>query len=173
LKHNILLIGFMGTGKTAIGKRLASVLGMKFFDSDAEIEKVTGMPIAQVYRRYGEIRLKSEERLAIKRIAQHRNCVIAMGGSFLPDPGNIEALKQEFIVISLTARPEIIYERIKRRNNRPMVKKEDSMDKIVNMMRERDFLYRNADFQLDTSEMNFQQITQNILNYINAGTKGE
>jgi shikimate kinase len=163
----------MGTGKTAIGKRLASALGMKFFDSDAEIEEVTGMSVAQVYRRYGEIRLKSEEHLAFKRIVRRRNCVIAMGGSFLPDPGNIEALKEEFIVISLTARPEIIYERVKRRNNRPMLKKEDNMEKIINMMWERDSLYQNADLQLDTSEMNFQQITDNILDYIHAGAKGE
>jgi shikimate kinase len=163
----------MGTGKTAIGKRLASALGMRFFDSDEEIEKVTGMSIAQVYRKHGEIRLRSEENLVIERMAKHKSCVIAMGGNFLPDLERLEYLKKNFFVISLTARPEVIYERVKRRNNRPTIKKKDNMDHIVQMMEERDKIYRNADFQLDTSEMDFQQIIEHILGYFRDKTKDE
>jgi shikimate kinase len=163
----------MGTGKTAIGKRLASALGMRFFDSDEEIEKVTGMSIAQVYRKYGMIRLRSEENLVIERISKQNNCVIAMGGNFLPNVERLEYLKKDFFVISLTARPEVIYERVKRRNNRPTIKKGDTMDQIVQMMGERDKIYQNADFQLDTSEMDFQQIMDHILGYFRSKTKDE
>jgi shikimate kinase len=163
----------MGTGKTAIGKRLASALGMRFFDSDEEIEKVTGMSVSQVHRKYGEIRLKSEENLVIERISKNRNCVIAMGGNFLPDPDRLEYLKKDFFVISLTARPDVIYERVKRRNNRPAIKKGDNMERIVQMMEERGQLYQNADFQLDTSEMDFQQILEHILDCFRKKTKDE
>jgi shikimate kinase len=162
----------MGTGKTAIGRRLASALGMRFFDSDEEIEKVAGMPVSQVYRKYGEIRLRSEENLVIERIAKNRHCVVAMGGNFLPDKDRLEYLKRSFFVISLTARPEVIYERVKRRNNRPMIKKGDGMDQIVQMIQEREQIYRDADFQLDTSEMDFQQIVDRILGYVHNENKG-
>jgi shikimate kinase len=163
----------MGTGKTAVGKRLASALGMRFYDSDGEIEKVTGMTISQAHRKYGEIRIKSEENLVIERVSKNRNCVIAMGGSFLPDEDRMEYLKKDFFVISLTARPDVIFERVKRRNSRSAIKKGDGMDQIVQMMERRNQIYRNADFQMDTSEMDFQQIVERILSIFRGEKKDE
>jgi shikimate kinase len=79
-RANIILIGFMGTGKTAIGKRLAQALGRPFIDTDKEIEKVTGMSIAQIFNKHGEIRFRSEEKIAIKKACASRSAVIATGG---------------------------------------------------------------------------------------------
>ena len=68
MKTNIILIGFMGTGKTAVGKRLAAILGKSFYDTDQEVEAVTGMTISQLFNKYGEVRFRSEENLAIQRL---------------------------------------------------------------------------------------------------------
>ncbi len=164
-KSNIVLIGFMGTGKTAVGKRLAAILNKKFYDSDQEIEKVTGMTIPQLFARYGEIRFRSEENLAIARLAKHENCVIATGGGVAINSENMRLLRKNGIIICLSARPEIIYERVKRRNNRPLLQKGDMFENIVRLMEERRDIYQAADFYLDTSDMDFQEIIAKILEF--------
>lgn len=165
-KSNIVLIGFMGTGKTAVGKRLATLLDKEFYDSDQEVEDVTGMSVTQLFDRYGEIRFRSEENLAIQRLAQHDNCVIATGGGVILNPDNMRLLSDKGIVICLSATPEIIYQRVKRRNNRPLLKKGDMLQTILELMKEREELYKSADFFLDTSDIDFQDIINRILSFI-------
>lgn len=165
-KSNIVLIGFMGTGKTAVGKRLAAILNKEFYDSDQEIEDVTGMSIPQIFARYGEIRFRSEENLAIARLAQHENCVIATGGGVTINPENMRLLREKGTIVCLTAKPEIIYERVKRRNNRPLLKKGNFYQSIVKLMGERAEVYREADFFLDTSELDFQDIIAKIIEFV-------
>lgn len=173
-KSNIVLIGFMGTGKTAVGKRLAALLNKNFYDSDQEIESVTGMTIPQIFARYGEIRFRSEENLAIARLAQHDNCVIATGGGVTINPDNMRLLREKGIIICLSAKPEIIYERVKRRNNRPLLKKGDLYQTIVKLMEERAEIYREADFFLDTSGLDFQEIIARIIEFVESEKdKGE
>lgn len=167
-KNNIVLIGFMGTGKTAVGKRLAALLDKEFYDSDQEIEAVTGMTIPQIFARYGEIRFRSEENLAIARLAQHDNCVISTGGGVTINPENMKLLREKGIIISLSAKPEIIYERVKRRNNRPLLKKDDLYQSIVTLMAEREKYYQDADFFLDTSDLDFQEIIARIIEFLDS-----
>lgn len=164
--YNIVLIGFMGTGKTAVGKRLAGILNMDFYDSDQEIEKVTGMPIAQLFHKHGEIRFRSEEKLMIQKLAQKRNAIIATGGGIVLSKECIELLKSTGYLICLTADPEVIYERVKRRNNRPLLKKGNTYENIVNLLKEREDLYRCADFTVDTSNMDFEEIINKILKFL-------
>lgn len=166
IKSNIVLVGFMGTGKTAVGKRLATLLNKNFYDSDQEVEDVTGMSIPQLFARYGEIRFRSEENLAIQRLAQHDNCVIATGGGVVLNSDNLRLLSEKGIVICLSAKPEIIYQRVRRRNNRPLLKKGDLFQNILDLMKEREELYKSADFFLDTSEMDFQDIINKIMAFV-------
>lgn len=166
MKTNIVLIGFMGTGKTAVGKRLASILKKNFYDTDQEVEEVTGMTISELFNRCGEIRFRSEENLAIKRLAKHENSVIATGGGVILDEKNIELLSEKGIIICLTANPEIIYERVKRRNNRPLLKKGDLQERILELMEEREELYKCADFYIDTSDLDFQHVIDQILHFL-------
>jgi shikimate kinase len=163
---NIVLIGFMGTGKTAVGKRLAGILNMDFYDSDQEIEKVTGMSIAKLFNKHGEIRFRSEEKLMIEKLAKKQNAIIATGGGIVLSDECIELLKSTGFVICLTARPEVIYERVKRRNNRPLLKKGDTYENIVTLLKEREELYQCADFTVDTSNMDFEEIINKILNFL-------
>jgi shikimate kinase len=168
MEKNIVLIGFMGTGKTAVGKRLATILNREFLDSDYEIEAVTGMSISQLFNKYGEVRFRSEERLIIQRLAEKKNVIIATGGGAILEPENIRLLAQNGILICLTARPEIIYERVKKRSNRPLLKKGDLYTRIVELMKEREELYKCADFCLDTSDLDFQEIIDQIIMFLNS-----
>lgn len=163
MKSNIVLIGFMGTGKTAVGKRLAGLLNMNFYDTDQEVEAVTGMTISQLYNKYGEVRFVSEENLAVKRLTQKDNCVIATGGGVVLNKDNLILLKEKGVLISLFARPEIIYERVKRRNNRPILNKGDLLENILKLSAEREEIYKCADIRIDTSDMEFSDIIEKIL----------
>jgi len=156
----------MGTGKTAVGKRLANILNMNFYDTDQEIEKVTGMPIARLFQKHGEIRFRSEETLVVKKLAEKENSIIATGGGVVLNPQNIELLRQVGVLICLTAHPKKIHERIKRRNNRPLLKKGDSYETIVKLLKERKELYQCADLTIDTTNMDFDEIINTILKFI-------
>lgn len=171
MKTNIVLIGFMGTGKTAVGKRLAVLLKREFYDSDQEVEKVTGMTIPELFNKFGEVRFVSEENLAISRLAQRDNCVIATGGSIALDIRNMELLAQKGVIICLSARPEIIFERVKRRNNRPILKKGDMYKNIEELLQERENLYKRVDLYIDTSDLDFQGIIDRILDFIRENMK--
>lgn len=156
----------MGTGKTAVGKRLAAILNKDFYDTDQEIETVTGMTISQLFNRHGEVRFRSEENLAIQRLLEKENCIIATGGGIILNQANINLLAKNGIVICLTARPEIIYERVKRRNNRPLLKKGNLYETIVQLMQDREELYQCADFYIDTSNLDFHEIIEKIIAFL-------
>ena len=166
MKSNIVLIGFMGTGKTAVGKRLATLLNKDFYDTDQEIETVTGMSITELFNKYGEVRFRSEENLAVSRLAKNENSVIAIGGGVVLDKNNIKILGEKGIIICLSAKPEIIYDRVKRRNNRPLLKKGDMYRTILELMEQREELYRCADFYIDTSDLDFQDIIDRIMEFL-------
>lgn len=165
-KSNIVLIGFMGTGKTAVGKRLAALLNMDFYDSDQEVEAVTGMTISRLFSRFGEIRFRSEENLAIARLAQHRNSVIATGGGAVLNQANMELLRENGVIICLSATPETIYRRVKKRNNRPLLQKGDLFQTIQRLMAEREEIYKCADYYLDTTELDFPEIIERIMAFL-------
>ena len=166
MKSNIILIGFMGTGKTAVGKRLAALLNKSFYDTDQEIESVTGLSVTELFNKYGEVRFRSEENLAVSRLAKMENSVIATGGGVVLDNSNMELLAENGIIICLTAKPEIIYDRVKRRNNRPLLKKGDMYKTILELMEQRGELYKCADFYIDTSNLDFQEIIDKIMEFI-------
>lgn len=163
---NIILIGFMGTGKTAVGKRLANILGMDFYDTDQEIEKVTGMSIARLFQKHGEIRFRSEEELMVNKLAKKKNSIIATGGGMVLNTKNIDLLRKTGVLICLTAHPDVIYARVKRRNNRPLLKKANPYETIVQLLKEREDFYQCADYSIDTSNMEFEEIISEILKFL-------
>jgi len=166
LKSNIILIGFMGTGKTAVGKRLAIILNKEFYDTDDEVETVTGMTVIQLFNKYGEVRFRSEENLAVQRLSQNENCVIATGGGVVLDRANIDLLALKGVLICLSAKPQVVYERVKKRNNRPLLKKGDLYQTILELSEQREELYKCADLYIDTSDMDFQEITDKIIYFL-------
>lgn len=166
MEKNIVLIGFMGTGKTAVGTRLAARLGCEFIDTDKEIERITGMSVKDIFHKAGEIRFRSEEALVIKRLSGKRNLVIATGGGAVLNSDNILNLKEQGVLVCLNADPEDIFKRVSRKKQtRPLLNKKNlSVDDIKKMLEDRAEYYNQADIQIKTSGMEPEQIVQEIIN---------
>ncbi|NLB88020.1 MAG: shikimate kinase [Syntrophomonadaceae bacterium] len=167
MEKNIVLIGFMGTGKSTVGLKLAEKLGMKFVDMDKEIEKITGMSISTLFKRHGEIRFRSEERLMAKKLSNQKGLVIATGGGIVLQQENIDALRENGILICLDAEPKDIFERvIRKRASRPLLKKNLQVKDIEEMLKEREPFYNCADFRVNTSGRDLDVIVNDIIKYI-------
>ena len=164
MNNNIILIGFMGAGKTAVGKRLASKLKMNFFDTDENIEKVSGMNVGKIFTDYGEVRFRSEETLAVKRAAALKNSVIATGGGAVLNPENFELLKGSGVVIALDASPEEIQRRVSKRNSfRPLLGNDKSIENIISLLEKRIPIYQQADYRVDTTEKELEIVVDEIM----------
>ena len=160
---NLVLIGMMGTGKTTVGKRLAQRLDTEFFDSDLEVESTVGIKIPEIFSRYGEIRFRSEEKLVVRRLAALSEIVLATGGGAVLDQDNMAALKRTGILITLRASPEEIFERANRKGDRPLLRKDNSLDTIQNLLEQREFAYRQGDIEVDTSTLTPEEVTDIII----------
>lgn len=165
MKRNIVLIGFSGVGKTSVGQRLAKLLKMNFYDTDIVIQESSGLTISEFFKRYGEISFRSEEYATVKRLAQNDNSVISTGGGIVLNKANLVTLMENGVVISLTAKPEVIYQRIEIFNNRPLLK-ENLYKSIIKLMKEREGLYDQADLVLDTSNLEMHQVIDRILTFL-------
>ena len=121
MKGNVILTGFMGTGKTTLGKLLATELGRPFVDIDKKIEDETKLSIPKIFERYGEEHFRELERLAVKELSEKRGLVIATGGGTVKDAENVRLLKSSGIIVCLTCSPEEIFLRTARRGERPLL----------------------------------------------------
>lgn len=160
---NIVLIGFMGTGKTTVGNGVSRILGMEFVDTDQEVEKVTGLTIREIFQKYGETRFRSEETAAAKRLAKLDHVVISTGGGLVLNPENLEALAETGIVIALWADPDTIYNRVSHRNTRPLLLQENPRQVIADLLHQRKHLYRRAQFNIDTSSLTLEQVIDKVI----------
>ena len=162
---NIILTGFMGAGKSTVGMRLAERLKMEFVDLDREIEKVTGMSVNQIFKRYGEIRFRSEENLMVEKLAKRDGLVIATGGGTVLREENMQILRKNGIIILLEASPEEIFARVSRkRGTRPLLRKNLTIENIEAMLADRDPFYQQADHRINTSGKDLDTIVKEIMN---------
>jgi len=159
--RNIVLIGFMGTGKSTVGKRLAQSLAWDFVDTDSEIGEVTSLSVTEIFRRHGETRFRSEERIVVARLSQQDRIVIATGGGTVVDPLNWEALARKGIIVALHASMEAILSRIGHKNDRPLLK--GTNEEIEKLWSERQACYAQADFTVDTSQKNIDEVVSEIM----------
>lgn len=167
MAKNIVLIGFMGTGKSSIGIRLAQKLHREFVDVDKEIERISGMSISELFRKYGEIRFRSEEKLMVKKLAARDNLVIATGGGLVLDTENIKTLSKNGIIICLHAEPEEILARVNRKKGiRPLLKKDFTADDIEKMLAERQEYYKWAELNVSTSQKGMDMVVKQIIDWL-------
>lgn len=162
--RNIVLIGFMGTGKSTVGKRLAQSLAWDFVDTDCEIGEVTNMSVTDIFRRHGETRFRSEERIVVARLSLQEQIVIATGGGTVLEPQNWDALIQNGIIICLHASLDVILSRIGHKNDRPLLK--GPREEIERLWLERQACYAQADFTVDTSEKTIDEVVDEILQWL-------
>ena len=147
---NIVLIGFMGTGKTCVGKILADMLGWPFCDVDSEVEQAIGMSIAEYFAQAGEATFRDREQEAVERICQRTGQVIATGGGVVLRQKNIDRLKATGVVVCLAASEQAIVARTAADVRRPLLNRPDRLQVIRNLLSERLPQYRQADVWLDT-----------------------
>ena len=164
MKSNLVLTGFMGTGKTSLGKLLAEKLGRGFVDIDQKIEQDSGMTIPQIFEKYGEKYFRELEKNAVKEVAARKNLVIATGGGTVKDEENIRLLKESGVMVCLTTEPEEIFRRTERRGERPVLDAgdEDRLNTIKKLLAERQKFYAQADYTVDTTDWSPLQIMNDI-----------
>ena len=163
MRENIIITGFMGTGKSVAAKELARKLKMKFIDMDRIIEEGQGMSIADIFSRYGENYFRQQENRLVKELSQKENMIIATGGGTLLSSDNTRILGQRGQIICLYADSRTIYNRVKRRNNRPLLKGENVLSEIDRLLEERKKIYDNIKWKIDTTNLNIQEVTDKII----------
>lgn len=165
---NIVIIGFMATGKTTLGKELSKSLGMKFLDADKIIEEKVEMTIPEIFGKHGEEYFRLVEKETIKDISKSQDKIVSCGGGVCLDPENIRNIKKMGKVILLEADPETISGRIKNDISRPLLKDKDKIEEIKKIMDERrDSYHKSADIIIDTSGKSVFNIIDEILRKLN------
>lgn len=156
----------MGTGKTFTGRVLANRLGTKFIDTDTLIEKEAGIPVSEIFERFGEPHFRGLEREAVKKVSEEDGAVIAVGGGAIVNHDNLADLRKKGVIICLAASPEVILSRIERNSDRPLLQVEDRIGKIRELLEKRTSYYEKADFTIDTDGKTPEQVAVEILEMI-------
>jgi len=160
---NIYLIGFMGVGKSAVGRALAQELGYRFVDSDACIETQEGCAINDIFKNQGEAAFRSMERKFIEEGHPDRGCVVSCGGGLVIPEGMSELLMSKGVVICLFADEKTILERTSRTQKRPLLAVEDPMLKIHQLLKERLPVYRATGTGICTENRSIREVAAHIL----------
>ncbi|WP_273483368.1 shikimate kinase [Desulforamulus ruminis] len=163
---NIVLIGFMGSGKSTIGSRLARRLRYQFVDTDYEIEQVTDLTVAQIFAKYGVKRFRGEEALLVSKLADRKGLVIATGGGLVIKPENVEQLKKNGILIGLEASPETICKRVRNKRTRPLLARRNLQETVERMLEERKDAYSVAEFTVNVDRLAPDQAVDIIIEYL-------
>jgi shikimate kinase len=159
---NVALIGFMGTGKTSVGRHVAEQLGFDFLDTDELIQTRTGRSITDIFAKDGEPAFRELERQVVRELSAHERTVIATGGGLPTNAENLAALKSFAIVICLWASPEKIWERVKNQSHRPLLHDADPQKKIRELLAVREPFYKQADVLINTDLRSVREAAQQI-----------
>ena len=160
---NVALYGFMGVGKSTIGKALSEQLGYGFLDMDEEIESRAGMKIKEIFAAEGEEGFRALEKAVAKELADKDRHVIACGGGAILDPENAEALRRSSVLVLLTASIDEILERTRDSDERPLLNVEDAHAEAEALLRKRMPRYLEAaDLIIDTTEASPEQLADEI-----------
>src|SRR5882762_5453203 len=162
-KHNIFLIGPMGSGKTAVGRHLARLFHYTFHDSDADIEAKTGVDIAFIFEKEGEAGFRVRERESIDRLTQLTSIVLATGGGAVIDPANRSALAERGAVVYLATSVNQQIERTRHGRHRPLLHDTDPEQRLQELMSRRAMLYAEiADLTITTDGRRVQLVAEEI-----------
>ena len=161
--ENIALIGFMGTGKSSVGRMVASGLHFEFIDTDELIEERSGRKISEIFEQAGEAGFRQIEKQVVIELARARRTVIASGGGLAAQPDNLTSLKQHSLVICLWASPEAIWERVRHQSHRPLLQGPDPLARIRELLNVREPFYRQADVLVNTEMRSVKEVAHHVL----------
>ena len=159
---NLALVGFMGTGKTSIGRLVAEQLHFQFLDTDELIQARTGRTIADIFAKDGEPAFRALERQLVGELAVQTGTVIATGGGLPTNAKNLEHLKTYALVVCLWASPEKIWERVRHQSHRPLLHDPDPQKKIRELLKLREPFYKQADVLVNTDLRAAREVAQQV-----------
>ena len=161
---SIVLIGMMGAGKSSVGRCLQQRTGLARLDTDEMVAAQFGIPIAQIFEKHGEEGFRIAETEVLRKLALVRPAVVVTGGGIVVRAENVDLLKQLGTIVWVTADEATLFERASRRNDRPLLQQENPRAVFLDLLREREPLYRTAaDLRVDTSKMTHDEVVEAIL----------
>ncbi|MFC1961805.1 shikimate kinase [Chloroflexota bacterium] len=165
MKSSVALIGFMGTGKTTVGEIIAGKLHKEFVELDTSIEQKAGRAIPEIFQKDGEIVFRALEIEATKEVVRKENTIIACGGGIVLNQINVDRLKQESIIIYLTATPKVILKRTSAQpEKRPLLHTISKPSQVSRFLQFRHPFYeRAADITIDTSELSINEVAERVI----------
>ncbi len=163
--RNLALVGFMGTGKSTVGRHVAEELGFTFLDTDELIEKRAGKPITRIFAEDGEPVFRQLESALVREFEARTGCVIATGGGLIVNPDNLASLKRHALVICLWASPEAIWQRTHHQSHRPLLNCDQPLEKIRTLLAAREPFYRQADVLVNTEFRGQREVTHQIIHH--------
>ena len=169
---NLALIGFMGTGKTSVGRLVAESLGFEFLDTDEMIQSRTGRSITDIFTRDGEPAFRELERQMVKELSTRERTVISTGGGLPTNAENMASLKSFALVVCLWAGPEKIWERVRHQSHRPLLHDAAPQRKIRYLLELRKPFYQQADVLMNTDQRSAREVAQQITLQFKLATKG-
>lgn len=170
-KPNLYLVGFMGVGKSAIGRKVARELGYQFIDSDYKIEAKAGKKIAGIFADEGESAFRRMERDFIETGHPEQGCVVSCGGGLVVQEGMSERLKRKGVVICLFASAECIIERTGRNSSRPLLNVENPEQRVRELLAEREPIYMNSGACISTEGRSMKEVVRHVVRSYKAAAR--
>lgn len=161
--HNLALIGFMGTGKSCVGRLAADLLHFTFLDTDHVIEARAGKTVSDIFAQDGEPAFREWERRIVEELTRRTKTVIATGGGLPANPANLASLKTHGLVVCLWASPETIWERVRAHDHRPLLNEPDPQARIRELLAAREACYRQADVLVNTEMRSLREVAQHVI----------
>ncbi len=159
---NIVLVGFMGTGKTVVGRRLSKLLEREFLESDDMIEKKEGVSIKEIFEKKGEPYFRKLEKDVVREASKKKGVIISLGGGAVIDSENLANLKKNGVLVCLQASPEVILKRTKNLKTRPLLNVPDPKKKIEELLQKRAPYYKKVDHSINTDDLSVEEVAESI-----------
>src|SRR4051812_16445057 len=169
--RNLALIGFMGTGKSSVGRLVASNLHFTFLDTDDVIEARAGATIAEIFKHQGEAAFRLMESRIVEELKRREKTVISTGGGLPVNEENMASLKSHALTICLWASPDKILHRVKDQAHRPLLNEPDPLARIRQLLGERERFYRQADVLVNTEFRSLREVAQQVINQFRMATR--
>lgn len=169
--RNLALIGFMGTGKSSVGRLVASTLHFTYLDTDDVIQARAGATIADIFKLQGEATFRVMENRIVEELRRRDKTVISTGGGLPVNEQNMASLKTHALTICLWASPEKILLRVKDQTHRPLLNEPDPLGKIRQLLAEREKFYRQADVLVNTEFRSLREVSQQVINQFRMATR--
>jgi shikimate kinase len=168
---NLVLIGFMGSGKTSVGRCIAEQLRFQFLDTDELIESRTGKTISDIFSENGEAVFRDLEHQVVEELSVREQTVISTGGGLPANPENFASLKQHALIVCLWASPDKIWERVRNQSHRPLLMDADPQGKIRALLAARESAYRQADVLVNTEWRSVREVAMQVIHHFNSARK--